>query len=46
LPSLLCFFWAGFLLIDRKIARRGQLVIIAVFVLVLIQCTVEAVMLI
>jgi len=46
LPSLLCFFWAGFLLIDRKIARRRQIVIIAAFVLVLIQCTVEAVMLI
>ena len=46
LPSLLCFFWAGFLLIDRKIACRRQVVIIAVFVLVLIQCTVEAVMLI
>jgi 4-amino-4-deoxy-L-arabinose transferase-like glycosyltransferase len=46
LPALLYFFWAGFLLIDRKIARRRQIVIIAVFVLVLIQCTVEAVMLI
>jgi 4-amino-4-deoxy-L-arabinose transferase-like glycosyltransferase len=46
LPALLCFFLAGFLLVDRKIACRRQIVIIAVFVLVLIQCTVEAVMLI
>ena len=46
LPALLYFFWAAFLLIDRKIARQRQIVIIAVFVLVLIQCAVEAVMLI
>lgn len=46
LPSLLYFFWAGFLLIDRKIARQRQIVIITVFVLALIQCTVEAAMLI
>jgi ABC-type nickel/cobalt efflux system permease component RcnA len=45
LPALLYFFWAAFLLVDRKIARR-PIIAVAAFVLVLIQCTIEAVILI
>lgn len=46
LPALLYFFWAAFLLIDRKIARQRPIVSVAVFLLVLVQCAIEAVMLI
>jgi 4-amino-4-deoxy-L-arabinose transferase-like glycosyltransferase len=46
LPSLLCFFWAGFLLIDRKTAHRGDKFAISIVFLVAIQCAIETVMLI
>ena len=46
LPALLYFFWAAFLLIDRKIARQRPIGSFTVFLLVLVQCTVETVMLI
>jgi len=46
LPSLLYFFWTGFLFIGRKIAGRREIITLAVFLLVLVQCTIEAVMLI
>ncbi len=46
LPALLYFFWAAFLLIDRKIARQRPISGFGVFLLVLVQCTIETVMLI
>jgi hypothetical protein len=45
LPSLLYFFWAAFLLLDRKIARRSKRIAFAVLFLVAVQCAIEAVML-
>jgi hypothetical protein len=45
LPALLCFFWAAFLLIDRKIAAKSRKLAVAVLVLVIVQCTIEVVML-
>ena len=45
LPSLLCFFLAAFLLIDRKIAAKSRLIAPAIFGLVIIQCAIEVVML-
>lgn len=46
LPALLYFFWAAFLLIDRKIARRRTAIAAAIFLLVLVQCTIEVAILI
>jgi hypothetical protein len=46
LPALLYFFWAAFLLIDRKIARQRTIGGAAILLLVLIQCTIETVPLI
>jgi 4-amino-4-deoxy-L-arabinose transferase-like glycosyltransferase len=46
LPALLYFFWAAFLLIDRKIARQRTIVAGVVLVFALIQCAIETVMLI
>jgi len=45
LPSLLCFFLAAFLLIDRKMAAKSRLIAPAIFGLVVIQCAIEVVML-
>jgi len=45
LPSLLCFSFAAFLFIDRKIARGSRNVIFAVLFLVLAQCAIEVIML-
>ena len=45
LPSLLCFFLAAFLLIDRKIAVKSHKIALAVLVLVTMQCAIEVVML-
>ena len=46
LPALLSFYLATFLFIDRKIVRRSTLIAGTILVLVLVQCGVEAVMLI
>src|SRR5437588_5167291 len=46
LPALLYFFWAAFLLIDRKIAGQQTIVAVAALLLALVQCAIEAVMLI
>jgi 4-amino-4-deoxy-L-arabinose transferase-like glycosyltransferase len=46
LPALLYFFWAAFLLIDRKIVRQRTGLAAAVFLLVFIQCALEIVILI
>jgi 4-amino-4-deoxy-L-arabinose transferase-like glycosyltransferase len=46
LPSLLCFFLAAFLLIDRKLAPTSHFVPPIVFSLVVIQCAIEVVMLV
>jgi 4-amino-4-deoxy-L-arabinose transferase-like glycosyltransferase len=45
LPPLLYFFWAAFLLLDRKIARRSKRIAFAVLFLVAVQCAIDAVML-
>ena len=45
LPALLYFFWAAFLLVDRKIVTQS-ITAVAVLVLVLIECMIEAVILI
>jgi hypothetical protein len=46
LPALISFFLAGFLFIDQKIARNSQVSARILFVLVALQCAIEAVMLI
>lgn len=46
LPALLYFFWAGFLLLDRKIARQRTAIAVAILFLVLVQCAIEVTMLI
>lgn len=46
LPVLLYFFWAAFLLIDRKIVRQRTVIALAILFLVLIQCAIEVTMLI
>jgi hypothetical protein len=46
LPSLLCFFLAAFLLIDRKIVRRSPQFTDIVLALVLVQCAIEITMLV
>jgi len=46
LPALVYFFWAAFLLIDRKIVRQRAIAGAALLLLVLIQGTIETVMLI
>jgi DNA-binding beta-propeller fold protein YncE len=46
LPSLLCFFWAAFLLLDEKVVRKSQKIAYVVLGLVIMQCTVEIVMLV
>ena len=45
LPPLLYFFWAAFLLLDRKVAPISNKVAFGVLLLVAIQCAIEAVML-
>ena len=45
LPALLYFFWAAFLLIDREIANRSNILVIAIFSLALLQSTLEIVVL-
>jgi hypothetical protein len=45
LPPLLYFFWAAFLLFERKIARQSNKIAFAVLALVLIQSGIEIVML-
>jgi 4-amino-4-deoxy-L-arabinose transferase-like glycosyltransferase len=45
LPALLYFFQAAFLSIDRKIATRYRRVAFPLFVLVVVQCLIEIVML-
>jgi 4-amino-4-deoxy-L-arabinose transferase-like glycosyltransferase len=45
LPPLLFFFWAAFLLLDRKIARSSKRIALAALFLVAVQCAIEAVML-
>jgi hypothetical protein len=45
LPSLLCFFLAGFLLIDRKVVTRSRFAAPAVLILVIAQCAIETAML-
>lgn len=44
LPSLLCFFWAAFLLIDKKIVRGSPQIADVVLALVLVQCAIEITM--
>jgi 4-amino-4-deoxy-L-arabinose transferase-like glycosyltransferase len=44
LPSLLCFFLAGFLFIDQKISANGKPAI-ALLGLVIVQCAIEATLL-
>ena len=46
LPALLCFFWAGFLFLDRRIAPRAGWVSSATLALVLVQCLFAIAMLI
>ena len=46
LPALLLLFLAAFLLIDKKIAPRSEKIAFSVFLLVIVQCATEAVMLI
>jgi hypothetical protein len=46
LPALLYFFWAAFLLIDRKIAVKSNKIAGAVLMLVIVQCAIEALVLI
>jgi cytochrome b561 len=46
LPALISFFLAGFLLIDKTIARNSERRARIVFALVALQCAIEAVMLI
>lgn len=46
LPALLYFFWAAFLLVDRKLADQRPKIAAAIVFLVLVQCTIEAIMLI
>ena len=45
LPALLYFFWAAFLLIDREIANRSNILAIAIFSVTLVQSTLEIVIL-
>lgn len=45
LPSLLCFSWAAFLFIERKIASGSEKIATVALVLVAAQCAVEIVML-
>jgi 4-amino-4-deoxy-L-arabinose transferase-like glycosyltransferase len=45
LPALLYFFWAAFLLIDKKIACKSEKIAFAVLFLVAVQCATEMVML-
>jgi FkbM family methyltransferase len=46
LPALFCFFWAGFLLLDRKAGGGSAGIAIVVLTLVVIQCGIEITMLI
>lgn len=46
LPSLLCFFWAAFLFLDRKIVRGSPQITDVVLALVVVQCGMEITMLI
>ena len=39
------FFWAAFLLLDRKVVTKFQKIALAVLVLVLVQAAIEIVML-
>ena len=43
---LLCFFWAGFLLLDRTVVVKWPATAIAVLALVIVQCGIEIVMLV
>lgn len=45
LPSLLCFSWAAFLLLERKIARKSEKVAFVALALVIVQSAIEIVML-
>jgi hypothetical protein len=45
LVPLLCFFWAGFLLLDRTLVARWPIDAVTVFALVIIQSGIELVML-
>jgi hypothetical protein len=46
LPALLCFFMAGFILIDRKLAEKSNKIVLGVLLLVAIQCGTEIAILI
>lgn len=46
LPSLLFFYWAAFLLLDRTIVARFSKIAFAVLALVLAQCAIEIVVLV
>jgi len=46
LPSLLCFSWAGFLLLDRTIVAKSEKIAFDVLVLVIVQSGIEIVTLI
>jgi hypothetical protein len=46
LPALVFFFWAAFLLVDQKIANQNPKIATAVLSLTLVQCVIEALMLI
>jgi 4-amino-4-deoxy-L-arabinose transferase-like glycosyltransferase len=46
LPALLCFFMAGFILIDRKLAEKSNKIVLGVLLLVAIQCAAEIAILI
>jgi 4-amino-4-deoxy-L-arabinose transferase-like glycosyltransferase len=45
LPALLSFYLAAFLFVDKKIARRSETIARAILLLVVIQCSIECVML-
>lgn len=45
LPCLLCFFWAGFLLLDRTAVGKWKTTRFVILALVVVQCGIEIVML-
>jgi len=45
LPALLYFFWAAFLLLDRKVAPRSEKIAFAILALIILQCATEIVIL-
>jgi hypothetical protein len=46
LPALICFYWAAFLLLERKITRGSEKIAFAVLALVILQSATEIAMLV